>query len=105
MTIEEGLNRIEDAVMRTNRLLSSLFEEKQERQEKKNVQAYLNVRDASSLTGLSVNTLRQYCNSGMIRYTKVGKMIIIHTESLIAYINENSRRTIKELAAERLRTT
>ena len=66
-------------------------------------QRFMNIEQASKMTGLSIVSLRAYCNRGEIRCTKVGRRQIIHTDSLYEYIERKARKTIKERADEQMK--
>lgn len=63
---------------------------------------FMNIPEAAA-SGLSIVTLRSYCERGQIRHTKMGRRVIIHTDSLYEYITENARKTIRERAEEQRR--
>ena len=97
MTIEDRLTNLELSCRRIERLLSTLVGENKPRSEP---DRFMNITEASSRTGLSERTLRCYCGRGLIRHTKVGKRLIIHSDSLYGYIEKMARKTIIEKANE-----
>lgn len=100
MSIEERIANLETTLGRVERMLNTLVGDCKPRSDPRK---YMNVKEASCATGLSEQTLRIYCNNGTLRYTKVGKHLIIHTDSLYKYIEQTARKTIAEQANERLK--
>lgn len=97
MTIEEKLDQIQSKQDRIEAMLSKLLGEEKPRVEPRR---YLSTKEASEMTGLSVRSLQIYCNQGLIRFSKVGKYLVIHTDSLYRYIESLARKSIRERAEE-----
>ena len=102
MSIEEKVERLTEMVGETNRMLARLLGEVTPNVEAKR---YINIAEASQMTGLSAVSLRNYCSRGDIEFSKVGKYIMILTESLYAYIESTARKTVKARAEEVIRNT
>ena len=102
MGIEEKVERLTEMVSETNKMLARLLGEVTPSVEAKK---YVNVAEASQMTGLSAVSLRNYCSRGVIASSKVGKYIMIPTASLYAYIDSTARKTAKEKANEVIRKT
>lgn len=98
--IEEELMAIKEQNSRIERMLRTLIGESKPDLDPRR---FMNIPEAAAATGLSIVTLRSYCNRGQIRHTKMGRRVIIHTDSLYEYIAENARKTIRERAEEQRR--
>ena len=99
MNIEEQLAELRQTASRIERMMGTLLGENKPRTDP---QRFMNIEQASKATGLSMVSLREYCNRGEIRSTKIGKRLIIHTDSLYRYIEEKARKTTAEKAGELL---
>lgn len=102
MSIEERIDRLSEMVSENNRMLALLLGESTPRVEPRK---YMTVAEASQMTGLSARSLRIYCNRGDIEVSRVGKYILLLTESLYAYIESTARPTTKDRVNEVLRNT
>lgn len=102
MSIEERIDRLSEMVSENNRMLALLLGESTPRVEPRK---YMTVAEASQMTGLSARSLRIYCNRGDIKIRRVGKYILLLTESLYAYIESTARPTTKDRVNEVLRNT
>ena len=98
--IEEELMAIKEQNSRIERMLRTLIGESKPDLDPRR---FMNIPEAAAATGLSIVTLRSYCNRGQIRHTKMGRRVIIHTDSLYEYIAKNARKTIRERAEEQRR--
>lgn len=102
MSIEERIDRLSEMVSENNRMLALLLGESTPRVEPRK---YMTVAEASQMTGLSARSLRIYCNRGDIEVSRVGKYILLLTESLYDYIESTARPTTKDRVNEVLRNT
>lgn len=64
---------------------------------------FKSIRQTSELTGLTEQSLRCYCNRGLISYVKLGKYIMVDIESLYDYCMTFARKTIRERAEEQIK--
>lgn len=102
MSIEERIDRLSEMVSENNRMLALLLGESTPQVEPRK---YITVAEASRVTGLSARSLRIYCNRGDIKVSRVGKYILLLTESLYAYIESTARPATKDRVNEVLRNT
>lgn len=105
MSIEERIDRLSEMVSENNRMLALLLGESTPQVEPIEPRKYMTVAEASRVTGLSARSLRIYCNRGDIKVSRVGKYILLLTESLYAYIESTARPTTKDRVNEVLRNT
>lgn len=66
-------------------------------------QEWLTSDAACEYAGMSINTLRSYCNKGLLKYSKMGRKLIINRDSLLEYISTRSTKTIKERVKDIIR--
>lgn len=102
MSIEERIERLTEMVSENNRILALLLGESTPRVEPRK---YMTVAEASQMTGLSAVSLRNYCSRGDIEVRRVGKYILLLTESLYSYIESAAKPTTKDRVNEVLRNT
>ncbi|WP_394749322.1 helix-turn-helix domain-containing protein [Spongiimicrobium salis] len=60
----------------------------------------ISIKEASALTGLSVQTLYGYCHRSEIPYHKKGNRLYFFKTELIDWIKEGRSKTLKELNNE-----
>jgi excisionase family DNA binding protein len=58
----------------------------------------LSINDASSLTGLTVNTLYVFISQKRIPYVKLGKRVFFKPSELERWVDEHARKEIKKVA-------
>ena len=71
--IEEELMAIKEQNSRIERMLRTLIGESKPDVDPRR---FMNIPEAAAATGLSIVTLRGYCNRGQIRHTKMGRRVI-----------------------------
>ena len=65
-------------------------------QQRNETKKYMRVAEMAELTGLSKRTLYCLCSRGELTFTRVGKFTMIHTDSMMKYIETHSRLSIRE---------
>ena len=89
MSIEESLQ----IILKKIEAIENYFISAQQQSETKK---YMRVAEMAEFTGLSKRTLYCLCNRGELKFTRVGKFTMIHTDSMMEYIETHSRLTIRE---------
>lgn len=65
-------------------------------QQRNETKKYMRVAEMAEFTGLSKRTLYCLCSRGELTFTRVGKFTMIHTDSMMEYIETHSRLSIRE---------
>lgn len=91
MNIEESLR----VILKKIEVIENYFiiSAQQQRNETKK---YMRVAEMAEFTGLSKRTLYCLCSRGELTFTRVGKFTMIHTDSMMEYIETHSRLSIRE---------
>lgn len=91
VTTEEKLEILIDSSV--NKAVKSFLNEKEKEQNKKK---FLTIKEASSELHVSILTIRNYINKGILKSKKIGSRVLISNESI-----ENALQEIKSLKYKR----
>lgn len=92
MDIEESLQ----IILKKIEVIENYFISAQQQRNETKRKKYMRVDEMAEFTGLSKRTLYCLCSRGELTFTRVGKFTMIHTDSMMKYIETHSRLSIRE---------
>lgn len=101
MGIEEKLDALLGGIAEVSDRLARLEQkiDPPKRMEKK----FMCISELTERTGMARKTIINLCGRNEISYSKVGKTIMVRTDSILDYIEKKSIPSIRERAAELLK--